>query len=182
MFKRVSATLWSVVVMAFLVFGLSGCGRAGPAVGKALFQKGEGALVQNGEKALERSASQAGKTATRQESRFEKWEEKGRKFFEDHGDDLADLVPNPLDDRQNQQNVPPAPRMGDGQRFPLPLSSVQPLAGYEPRVDPDSGDFSLPNNYGGVILYDSSGSPLGFSARNKSTSELDCFDRFGNRR
>ncbi len=179
-----------------LALCLAGCGKAGPAVEKALIQKGEKALIQKGEKALiqkgkkaliqkgkkafERSLSQGGKTAAKGENKLGKWVRENREELAQQG---ADLARDQLSDWLKRQNTAPGVGgSGRGQPFPYPPSSVQPLPGYEPRVDPVTGNFAVPNNYGGSNLYDASGTPLGFSALNKRTGELDVFDPFGNRR
>jgi hypothetical protein len=103
-------------------------------------------------------------------------------YLDQYKDDLKNNIQKGSWAGRNVPAVMPSPRQaGSGQRFPFPLSSVQPLPGYPPVVDPATGDYCLPNNYGGVIMYDRTGAFIGFSAVNTRTGELWYFDRFGNR-
>jgi hypothetical protein len=68
------------------------------------------------------------------------------------------------------------------QRFPFPVSSVQPSSGAQPLHNPDQGLYALANNYGGHNVYRSSdGMLVGFSAFSRSAGETHHFDAFGNR-
>ena len=164
-----SVRRWSIV-SAFLLaaFIPAGCGRAGPAAGKAVGRAGQAAAKE--EAALARTVSQGGKAAAKHESEFVKG---AKDFAKDHGRDVAEIVRDQMKEQQDTTST--------GQRFPHPVSSVQPDPGSQMLYNEQRRQHARANNYGGFIFYNLAGNPIGFSAFNTATRQMDYFDQFGNR-
>lgn len=105
----------------------------------------------------------------------------GQQAIEEGGQRAAEELLRRERERRQQNSPPPAsPFPPETMRFPTP-HLVQPLAGYQLMVDPETGILFVPNNFGGLSFYDANGMPLGFTALHRPSGEHHLFDPFGNR-
>jgi hypothetical protein len=72
-----------------------------------------------------------------------------------------------------------APSAGPLGSFPRPASEVRPVSDRRIVIDPQSGGFALPNNFGGFNFYTPNGEPLGFCAYHSALGEMHFFDYKG---
>lgn len=159
-----------------IVMTFSGCGKTGPAARRALGRTEQ--TVAKNETAMARGLREGNKVAANRENKLAK----------DLMEAGADLAGNYIQDQakglQGRQNGPgngPLLMPPVGQRFPFPLSSIQPTPGSEFLYDEQLDQYARANNYGGFIYYDGAGLPIGFSARTRS-GEFHHFDQRGYRR
>lgn len=158
---------------------VAGCAKVAPKAGKA-FTEGEKVAMKSapaiertggraaagraGGGALPAAGGGASTAARRWAERIEKAHDAYEKANEAY-DILCEIV-----------NGPPAGPLGT---FPRPASEVRPISNQRIVIDPQSGGYALPNNFGGFSFYTPNGSPLGFCAYNSATGEMHFFDHTG---
>jgi len=170
--------------IALLVASFTGCAKVGSQAGKTLI--GAEKVAVKGAPTLERTA--AGRTAgsiegaaapavataeqgtisaaRRWATRINKWADTYDKAVE-AGDILSELLASP-----------PAV---EPQSFPGSLSDVRPISQQRLAVNPESGNYSLPNNVGGFIFYTSRGTAMYFCAYHTKYGEMHFFNAQGRR-
>jgi hypothetical protein len=176
--QAVTIRVWRVVwVAALALVLLSGCRRAGPALGRALAE-GEKAGARSAGRAAVKAEQAVGRVAVKAEQaaaheRPSAWKKVGE-GLRDKAIDVA--VDQGTDWAMKQaRSDEPTP-----ERFPNP-AAVVPLANTRAVFDERTGLYGQPNNYGGRSFYYPDGKPAGFSAVHAPSGQVHFFDPFGNR-